>query len=104
MENCQMQGTHKQTPNSKEAGEVWISKEGHASTHCSPTCNGIICIDDPHGRGVGHRRHAGLLPLLLVSVDDEQCQQEEHNEDKDDDARNGADLIGISGQGGAGPA
>lgn len=67
-------------------------------------CNGIICIDDPHGRGVGHRRHAGFLPLLLVSVDNEQCQQEEHNQDKDDDACDGADLVGISRKGRAGPA
>lgn len=77
---------------------------GHAALRCSPTRNGIICIDDPHGRGVGHRRHAGLFPLLLLSVDNEQCQQEEHNKDQDDDARDGTDLIGISGKGCAGPA
>lgn len=67
-------------------------------------CNGVIGIDDPHGRGVGHRRHARFLPLLLVSVDDEQRQQEEHNKDKDDNACDGSDLIGVGRKGGAGPA
>lgn len=67
-------------------------------------CNGIVCIDNPHGRGVGHGRHARFLPLLLVSVDNEQRQQEEHNKQKDHNARDGPDLIGVSRKGGAGPA
>ena len=43
-----------------------------------------------------------LLSLLLVSINNEQRQQEEDNQDKNDDARNGPDLVGVSRKGRAG--
>lgn len=36
--------------------------------------NGIVCIHDPHCRGVGHCWHARFLSLLLVSINNEQRQ------------------------------
>lgn len=66
--------------------------------------DGVIRIDDPHGRGVGNGGHARLLPLLLVSVNHEQPQEEEDHEHQDDDARDGSDLVGISRQCGTGSA
>lgn len=58
--------------------------------------NGIVCVHDPHSRGVGNGRHARFLSLLLLSINDEQRQEEENHQDKNDDARNGPDLVGIS--------
>lgn len=70
----------------------------------SLTRNGVICIDDPHGRGVGHSGHVCLLPFLLLPVNDEQHQQEKHNQDKNDDASYGSYLVGVSREGSAGTA
>lgn len=68
------------------------------------TWNGVICIDDPHSRGVGHGGHVCLLPFLLLPVNDEQHQQEEHHQDKNDDASYGSYLVGVSREGSAGTA
>lgn len=66
--------------------------------------NGVVSVHDPHSGGVGHGWHARLLPLLLVSVDNEQGQEEEDDQDEDDDAGDGPDLVGVSGESRAGSA
>lgn len=70
----------------------------------SLTWNGIVCIHDPQGRGVGNCRHAWFLSLLLLSVNNEQRQEEENNQYKNDDAHDGSDLVGIGRESCTGPA
>lgn len=86
-----------------QVGEPDFS-EGDAAGDPSPTREGVVCVRDPQSRGVGHRRHARVLPLLLVSVNDEQRQEEEDHQHEDHDARDGPHLVGVGREGRAGSA
>lgn len=63
--------------------------------------DGVVCRD-PHSRGVGHRRHAGLFALLLSPVHDEEEEEEEAEQDQHDDPRDGSDLVRVHLYGRAG--
>lgn len=69
--------------------------------HDGRTRDGVVCRD-PHSRGVGHRRHAGLFALLLSPVHDEEEEEEEAQQDQHDDPRDGSDLVRVHLYGRAG--
>lgn len=61
-------------PVSENQEESLLFEEYNASDETRLTWHGIVCIHDPHSRGVGHCGHAWFLSLLLVSINNEECQ------------------------------
>jgi len=84
-------------------GHNMDGKCGKGALISEPTSHGIVSRDGQGGR-VGDRRHAGLLALQLLPVDDEEEQEEDDQQHQDDDAGDGSDLVGVHRRGRAGQA